>query len=663
MRKGPKQKIKLTPAKPAPPAGEVFDFAPAKPKTEPPPPPPEVTPKKSWPEWVWFAGLGLAAIVVFVNTLGGEFVYDDRRQIVRNALIQDLNYFFRALASDVWAFKSEAVGAASSNYWRPSFVFWMIANFQLFGLNAAGWHAGNILMHAGVTVLAYFLLRKFELSRLAAAAVALLFAVHPVHTESVAWISGAPDVIMSLGVLGSLWFVRKLQTQPTPRNWLLALALAAVALGAKEAAILYPLVVFALLWQPRGAVGAGLDWRGAARWAAPFAVLSFVYFLLRLAVIGQVGITSEDAPTKFEMLLSAPEIFAFYLRQCVFPLRIGPAYPLRAVTSLGVANFFVPLAVSLAAGVGLLWLARRSALGRLGVAMFLFFLAPAFNIAAFPREQAVHDRYLYLSLLGLLIAVVPPLVEWAEQRGREVVVCAAVGAACLALGAQTWRYNRAWLSNLALHQAAVKSDPTAALNHDNLAAELVALKRYDEALVSYNQAVALNPRGTSFVGRAEALTELQRYDEAERDLREVTNNRARAISAYGLYQGYERLAVCYERQKKLEQAVQALTEARDKLPQYRAALTEKMSIILYQAGKQDVALSQLEAVRANARAELLPESKLVLFRLGLLYQGFNKPAEARAALREYVTLTADMQDPTTKQYRPQAMEALRKLGG
>jgi tetratricopeptide (TPR) repeat protein len=317
--------------------------------------------------------------------------------------------------------------------------------------------------------------------------------------------------------------------------------------------------------------------------------------------------------------------------------------------------------IALLTGAALFWLARRTMLARLGLALFLFFLVPAFNVAAFPREQAVHDRYLYLSLLGFLMLVVPPLWEWAEARVK-VLALAGLGLLCVGLGGQTVRYNRAWLNGVALFQRGIQTDPTATINHDSLAAEYTEQKRWGEALASYNEALKYGQQSSSYAGRAQVLTELQRYDEAERDLQEIITKRSDE-NQYTLYQAYERLAICYQRQNKLDEAVQTLTDARTKLPMYYAALTEKMSVVLYQAKKQDVAVAQLESARPYARRELLPESRLVLHRLGLLYMGFNKPKEARAALVEYLNLTNEMQDPITNQYRLEAKNNLQKLGG
>lgn len=149
--------------------------------------------------------LTAVCLIVFANSVGGDFVYDDTRQIVRNTLIQDNSLIWKALTSDVWAFKGDGTVAAS-NYWRPTFTLWNIICFRLFGMSSLGWHVANLLLHSSVCVLIFSLLRRWAYSAAVAFTIALIFAVHPVHVESVSWIAGSPDLLFSLAFLGSLWF-------------------------------------------------------------------------------------------------------------------------------------------------------------------------------------------------------------------------------------------------------------------------------------------------------------------------------------------------------------------------------------------------------------------------------------------------------------------------
>ena len=106
------------------------------------------------------------------------------------------------MTSDVWAFSVETA-ETRSNYWRPMFVLWLMVNYRFFGLIPAGWHVAAILLHGLVIVLSAETLRRLGVRPAVSAATLWTFAAHPVHVESVAWISGAPDLLVSAFLLGS----------------------------------------------------------------------------------------------------------------------------------------------------------------------------------------------------------------------------------------------------------------------------------------------------------------------------------------------------------------------------------------------------------------------------------------------------------------------------
>lgn len=618
-------------------------------------------------EFWWLLPALVLGFLVYVNTLYGEFVYDDLRQIVRNTLIQDGSRFWQAMTSDVWAFKGgeEAV----SNYWRPSFVFWMILNFRCFGLQTFGWHLTNILIHVGVVALVFALSRRLNLSRPIAAAIAMIFAIHPAHSESVAWISGAPDLILAAALLGSIWFVDLLSEKPTPFRWVLAIGLYIVALGAKEVAILYPLIVVALLLPNDDRNNKGSPARPLSlTW--PFVAVAIIYLIARYAVLGKTQRLPEGAATLGQTILTAPAVFAFYLRQMIMPYWIGPSYPMRAVAdvNIGMMNFAIPLAVAVAAIGWMIWMASRSKTARIGLAIFLVPLLPTFNIGVFHPEQLVHDRYLYLPLLGFLLLTIPAIASALQRIGGVTMTHAAATVFIIAvilaipLGAQTVRYNRAWTSNLALWEWGVQSDPNSAYNYQQYAVHLHQAKRLEEAVKAFDRSTEIHPMATTYVSRATALIDQNRFSEAERDLREVTSKEVAQVSGYTMYQAYERLAISNTQQRKVNEAIEAITEARRRLPQYRAALTEKLAIILYQSGDKQRAIDELNSVQAQARTETLPESRLVFYRLGLLNAELGHSQEARTALQEFMSLTQNMGTPEINRARAQTESELGKLG-
>ncbi|HYE96894.1 MAG TPA: tetratricopeptide repeat protein [Rubricoccaceae bacterium] len=619
---------------------------------------------------LWGVVVVVAAVLAFANAVGGAFVYDDTRQIAANPLIQDPGRLGEALASDVWAFRAE-MGEAGSNYWRPAFVLWLVLNHGLFGLDPVGWHLTNLLLHGLVTALAFGFLRRLRLDVRVAASIALLFAVHPVHVESVAWVSGSPDLLLGVGVLGALWAVLGALERPRWWRWAAAGGAGVLAVTSKEVGVVLPVLVAATVAAaaPERHPGQSILLRAGARWrkplliAAPFAVLAAGYFLLRWAVIGRFA---QEAPWQHgpvEALLTAPGLLAFYLRQIVLPLWLGPVYPLRPVTldGLGATSFWVPLFVAVGAGAGALWMARKGATQKIGLAMFVLPLLPALNIPAFPPEHLAHDRYLYLPLLGALMLVVPTAAE-ALARGRRGTEGAAkatlAGAAVLAalLLLQTVRYNLAWTSEMALWARAVETDPGSASSWSQYAIALRESGRTREAAEAIDRSLAIRPMAPALIERADLLATQGRAAEAARDLQAVL-----AMQPDN-HLPYERLAVLYQQSGQLREAEATLRAGRTANPEQACAFSANLGVVLYLQGRKAEAQSELERVGPLAGRDLNPACRVGLYHLGALYAEQGDAARARATWRRFLALTATIEDERTRQLRALAQQQLAGPG-
>lgn len=616
-------------------------------------------------ETKWLILIALVVIGVFANSLNGKFVYDDRRQIAGNTLIQTPSLFGKALVSDVWAFKGDG-SASTSNYWRPNFTAWCILNYYAFGLDPADWHKANLFLHLLVCLFAFLLLRRWGISVFTALSITLIFAVHPIHTESVAWISGSPDLLFGLFFLASLTFAQNAANSiksESKYSLLLAVLFYLLALGAKEVAFLCFPVYYLIFSRPRDE-GDKTKNKVPFIWTALFAFTAIGYFLARWAVLGQVSRPGESAAGLLSAILSAPSVFVFYLRQIIFPYWVGINYPLRPVEEIGILNFFVPLVISIVVIAGLGFLAKRSFIQKIGLALFLLPLIPAFNLVAFPPDQIVHDRYLYLPLLGFLMIVIPFLQELFEKmfagKGDRVLLVFSV-LICIPLAVQTFLYNRVWMDEISLWQHAVTIDPGSASSWSSLGSELAEQGQTLEAINAYNTSLSIRPVPIAYVGRGQNLIKAGRTDEAIGDLETVIRTGSDKIDLYTLYQAYEALAVAYQQKNDLDKAAGVVLEARNRLPIYRAALTEKLAVVLYQQNKKPEALRELESMKTQARIELLPASKAIFLRLGMLYAEVGRKDDARANLTEYLNLTASAQDKETPANRKQADSLLRQL--
>ena len=606
--------------------------------------------------------VALIAFFAFANSLGGDFAYDDDRQILMNPMIQQPHLYGKALRSDVWAFKGDGTISAS-NYYRPVFVFWMITNFALFGADPFGWHLLNVALHLLVSLLALAILRRFGFEPAASFVLSAVFAVHPVHVENVAWISGSPDILLSLFFLSSLLVLLHGKNIGTPWHYAASLALSGLALGTKEIAmLLFPL--YFLVFRIRSADGSQARLkgvRGAMIHTVPYAVLAGLFFVARWFVIGGLTHPVEDAPTFVQSILTAPSVFLFYLRQMIFPSFLAENYPLRPETGL-TFRFFASAAASGGILLLLWWICRGNAVRRFGAFLFFGPILPALYIGAFPSEQIVHDRYLYLSLLGFLMVTGSYVFDKLRESAKALRVAGAVSIAIIVfLGIQTIVYNRVWSSNHSLWEYNVKADPNSAASFAQFASELSDEGRYAEAISAYDRSIQIKETPLALMGRARNLIARGRYDEAVADTEKVIKLPNEQANAYVLYQAYEAAAIAFSSSNRPGEAEKLVRSARDRLPIYRAALTDKLAIILYNQGKKHEALDELDSVREQARRELLPASKAVFLRLGVLETEAGDRVAAKRDLNEYLDLSTTFTDGESINLRREAAAALSRL--
>lgn len=622
--------------------------------------------QNSWQPFLIGCFIVFICFLAYFNTLQGHFIYDDTKQILENPLIIQPSQLSQALTSDVWAFKGDPANPAS-NYWRPTFILWLALNGRLFGLaDSTGWHITNILLHAGVCLLAYAVLRRLKLPPILALLLVALFAVHPVHVESVAWISGVTDVLLAFFLLLSTWFLLfALDNNAKGAREAAALAYIA-ALLTKESSILFAFFVFVLVFSHPTSTPSN-RWSRSFKAAAPFAVLAVLYFFIRLNILGQFQVSVPWAAGPVEMVLTAPSLMAFYLRQCLFPLWLGPSYPLRVVTgeSLTLVNFWGPLLVLAIAG-GLLFYGRKNRLVQIGFCLFTLFLIPAFNINAYLPEQIVHDRYLYLPLLGFLLMLYGLYETWANSPAKSAEKSSSrplttqytlLALLAVPLLYQTVQYNTAWLSELALWQWGIQSDPTSAFNQTQYAVALIAEERYSEARDILNKVLAVSAVTDAYLARGEAATALGDLNQAAADLNVV-------LAAYpNDPRAYERLAVVYQKAGQINEAIAVLQAGREKVSYRACAFTSNLGVAYYIAGQKQTALAELEKIPTllGTGADYTTTCQLGLFHLAQLYTEIGNTTGAKAALNQFLQVTAVNPDEKLTRFRQQAQQQLESL--
>ncbi len=294
--------------------------------------------------WAAISLILLATFLVYSNTLGFKFVYDDRGQILANVQVHAWRYLPHYFFERVWSF---AYPGIRGNYYRPLFLLFLLLNYKIFGPYAAGWHLVSVAAHMGVTVLVYLLARRLTGDEGTALIAALIFGLHPVHIESVAWISGITDPLLALFLLPAfLCYLNAREQAAHRRSWLAgSLALYGLAMLSKETALILPILIFTFEWLWQDAPGpSGLRLvfertRTAAARIIPFLLLTFVYLAVRWHVLEGLGHTMVPLGV-WTIIFTWPHLLMFYLCHLIWPFNLSVFYNVPYVRMPGLGAFY-----------------------------------------------------------------------------------------------------------------------------------------------------------------------------------------------------------------------------------------------------------------------------------------------------------------------------------
>ena len=581
--------------------------------------------------------LGALSFLVYLNSLQNAFVFDDVPLIVGYSKIRSIENLPTIL------------GIAGRRSYRPLRTASYAIDYFLFGPNPAGFRAVNIAIHVLNGSLVFFLFRALLLQARPALLAAILFAVHPIQTESVAYIAGRRDLLFTFFYLAG--FASYVRYRETDRRRYLVLTAVAYLFGllSKEMAITLP--VLCVCYDVVRSIPAGDRTTPLAPWqAAVEGVRTAVRRNKALYAAGAAGLlvviwyfayyknpsyrTAMYGGGLGPTLLTSARIFVHYIKLLIFPVTLSADYSYNAFPlSRTIADPRVIFAFIILGGVwwGIYRLLPNDRWAAFGGLWFFVTLLPVSQII--PHHELMAEHYLYLPSAGLFLTAGVLLERAFTLERYRASVAAAFALVVVLLSVRTVVRNRDWEDNQTLWTKTVKTAPGSARAHTNVGELALRHRRFSEAYREFQRAIQIQPDDP--INRDNIGIILLRYglfDEAEQQFREALKLKPKFVKPR------VNLGLVYLNRRQLDDAereIRAALTSRRLRRTFRAATQNNLGIVLALKGKNEEAqLAFAEAVRlsprfADARANL-----------GKLYLEKGQSQEGIAQISEAIRLKA-----------------------
>lgn len=622
----------------------------------------------AWTKSEWSAALLLlvAVVTTYGTVTASDFVsYDDNVFVTDNANLR------AGLSWDgiCWAlYRSYFEMLAQTNtssvaHWHPLVWLSYLLDYQLYGLAPWGYHLTNLLWHLASTLVLFAALRRLTGNTWPSLLVAMLFGIHPLNVQAVAWISERKGVISAFFWMLTLWAYALYVERPSWRRYALVAAAFALGLQAKQTVLTLPCVLLLLDYWPLGRWGAStmtrLVFEKLPLFAIACGITGWVLFVQWFWVA-----QSEPTIPLGQRLANGVDSYVAYLRQAIVPIDLAPYYPHPYDT---LPPWRVAAGALLLASVTIvvLYLVRSRPYLAVGWFWYLGTLLPVSGVVQQLGSFARADRYVYVPMIGIFLAAVWAIAEQVPQRLATALAVPVIVAFMVASGLEV----RCWKNSLALWQHAIESTGENLVACNNLGVEI---KKIDKlASIPYFRAssrfdaLAVQPHANL----AEVYADLGNLEAATRHQREVvrldpaSDNAHVQLGRLLLRLGHVDVAAA-----EFEKALELCAARSDRHRAEIAELHNQLGLCRFQQGRLDAAAQEfrrsiqaspinagahtnlgtvyaeqqdLEAAAAEFQQALRldPAKAEAYLNLGIIQDSQGRSAEALVALQKAIELT------------------------
>jgi tetratricopeptide (TPR) repeat protein len=558
--------------------------------------------------------LVLTTIIAYEPVRHNGFIsFDDNAYIVENSYVKS-GFTLRNL---VWAFtKTHAYN------WHPLTWVSHMLDCQLYGLNPVGHHSTSLFFHVMNTLLLFLVFNRITGSVWPSAFVAALFALHPLHVESVAWASERKDVLAGFFWLVVMWSYARYVEGPTVKRYLVVLIVFAFGLMAKQMLVTLPFVLLLLDYWPlgrlrikrrsfRGSAPVAISVRRCALEKVPLLILSTIAAVTVYAVQQLTGTVRSFAEYPLTWRIeNALVAYTVYIGKMFWPCNLAIFYPHPGgdlpAWQITTAIFLLAIIT-----IGVILKRKQCPYLTVGWLWYLGTLVPVIGLVQV-GVQAYADRYTYIPLIGLFIAVAWGIPDiFSRLKNRETVLSLSAAVLLAVLGVMTWVQVGQWRSDIVLYKHATTVVQDNWWAHNNLGIAYYYGGELDKASKHFAEALRIRPTFQGALsGMGAVLLAQGELDEAIKYLRDALQLKPNSPGEYVyLAQAHTNLGVALAKKGRLDEAIKHHFEALRIMPNLPVAHSN-LGIVLDQKGETEKAVEHFaEAVRLkpdylNARIQL-----------------------------------------------------------
>ena len=614
-----------------------------------------LTDKRVRPNWWLVLAVALVGFIFYANALQGEFIWDDNILIRNNTDIRSWSNLDKVLFGNLGG---EKLYYKHSSF-RPVQTITYMFDYSLWKMRPFGFHLTSIVCHLLVAVFLYLLVVKLFASNFIAFITAVLYVLHPVHTEAVTYIAGRADPLSSMFMLASLVFYFRMVERENILDGIGMGLCYLLGVLSRENGLMVP--VFALMYH--FAMRKKIPWK-------PFVIygtIAVVYIILRkLEILGGMGLKEPTKTSVFERLPGFFVAYSSYFKLLVAPFHLHmeylrPMFPWsdpRAV--LGLLLFVATVAVAI-------WFRNRKPYVTFGILWFLVGLFPVSNTFVVVNAYMA-EHWLYIPVMGLFLIIGHLFADWTVRNkamlGPVVVIVAGLS---LFFGVRTYQQNKTWLNQIAFYERTREFAPNSGRLHADLGEAYYRVGRIEDARDSTIRAIQLRPSyyaawsnlGTIYMRLGETKKAIDAY---EKSLKIRPNYFNAHFNLGNLYKGQQDFDKAIEHYQQAINYMPSLTQAYNNIAisyNQKSLIAKKLAETSRKKGMAEEARRftketkqfKLEAIKFYKKGiEIEPTNTKFYNNLASAYSDLGRHQEAEELYKKALALGGSAYDQAVIQY-------------